>query len=171
MEEDNRENRNETTERLFYDDLDAFKKLVVSAGEVDPEGFDQRVKRAQGLIFLYGESEELVGVAAVKRPNQSYKQRVFKKAKSREDPARYLFELGWVVVDDRFRGNGFSRTLVDRAVSLVAGDNLFATTRSDNIPMRKTNEKRGFVMSGVPFRTSRKDRYHELLLFIRVASD
>jgi len=81
------------------DDLDAFKLLVMSAGEVDPVGFDQRLKSAEGLIFLYGAGEELVGVAAIKRPNQRYKQRVFKKAKSREGPARYLFELGWVVVE------------------------------------------------------------------------
>jgi GNAT superfamily N-acetyltransferase len=150
------------------DDLDTFKKLVIGSGEVNPEGFDQRVKRAEGLVFLYW-GERVVGVAAIKRSNQSYKERVFKKAKSPEDPARYLFELGWVVVEDRFRGKGFSRALVERAVSLVPGENLFATTRADNIPMRKTNENCGFVVSGERFRTSRKDKQHELLLFTRIA--
>lgn len=35
------------------DEINAFRKLVIIADEVDPEGFDARVVTAERLIFLY----------------------------------------------------------------------------------------------------------------------
>lgn len=148
-------------------EIAAFKKLVVEADEVDPVGFDRRLVRANRLIFLYGDESELAGVAAVKRPSEAHKQSVFRTAQSLEEPASYAFEIGWIVVDSKFRNRRLSRELVAAALSVIGNACIFATVRTINVRMQKTNERFGFQLSGQPFRTNREGRDYDLSLFIR----
>ena len=148
-------------------EIEAFMALVIEADEVDPEGLEDRVKRAEMLIFIYDDEEELIGVAAVKRPGKSYKDRVFEKAQTTEDPASFTFELGWIVIKTRFRGQHLSRVFVEAALRITAGHKVFATTRTDNVAMKKTNERYGFHPVGKPYPTNRKGRNYDLALFIK----
>jgi predicted GNAT family N-acyltransferase len=143
-----------------------FMKLVIEADEVDPEGLERRVMRAERLIFLHNK-KEVIGVAATKRPGKSRKESVFRKAQSTEDPTSFTFELGWIVVNERFRGQHLSRTLVEAALEVAAGHRIFATTRTDNLRMQKTIERYGFHAVGKPYPTSREGRKYDLTLFIK----
>lgn len=55
-------------------------------------------------------------------------------------------ELWYVVVKASHWGNGLSKTITDKLLSLFQGKQLFATT--SNKRMRATLEKRGFVRQG-----------------------
>ena len=70
-------------------EIAAFKELVIEADEVDPAGFDRRLARAERLIFLYSDDDDLVGVAAVKRPSERHTRQVFHDANSAEDASAY----------------------------------------------------------------------------------
>ena len=148
-------------------EIAAFKELVIEADEVDPAGFDRRLARAERLIFLYSDDDDLVGVAAVKRPNEGHTRQVFHDANSPEDPSAYGFEIGWIVVKPAFRNRHFSRDLVEAALSVVGEVNVFATVRTNNEPMHRTNEGFGFQLSGNSFPTTRQDRDYSLSLFIK----
>jgi len=148
-------------------EIKMFMDLVIKAGEVEPEGLEDRVKRAEKLIFMWEDNGELIGVAAVKRPNEKYKKRVFSKAQSKEDPQSFSFEIGWIVIDERFRGQHLSRDLLDIALQITEGHKVFATTRTNNLAMQKTNKRYGLNPNGKPYPTSRKDRNYDLTLFLK----
>lgn len=151
------------------DELRAFMALVIQADEVDPEGFEGRLKRAERLIFIF-EAEELIGIAAIKRPSMSYIKRVFEKAQFTGNPNSFVFELGWIVIKEHFRGQRLSRVLMEKALQCTMGHKVFATTRADNIAMQKTNERYGFHIVGKRYPTSRVGRHYYLNLFINEAA-
>lgn len=148
-------------------EIAAFRDLVIEADEVDPVGFDRRLAKAERLIFLYSDESELAGVGAVKRPNEAHRRSVFQSAESLEDSGCFVFEIGWIVVNPAFRNRHLSRELVVAALSVTKNANVFATVRTNNARMQKTNERCGFQPSGQPFRTNREGRNYELSLFIR----
>lgn len=61
------------------DELNEFHSLVIEGGEVSPIGLPERIKQADRLIFVRDESV-CIAVGALKRPNDNYKNNVFKKA-------------------------------------------------------------------------------------------
>jgi predicted GNAT family N-acyltransferase len=149
------------------DEIEVFEKLVAEAGEVQTEGLRTLVLRAERLVFLYSGDKELAGIAAIKRPNEGYKRKVFRQAKSQEIPNSYTYELGWVVVTEAFRGLRLSCILVEAALTVVAEAKIYATTRTDNEPMLRTNVRYGFHVSGDPYLTNRQEGNHSLSLFVR----
>ena len=151
------------------EELEAFKQLILTGGEVDAAGLDGRIKAAICLVFHYVENKELGGIAALKAPNDSYKNRVFGRAESPEKPSDFIFELGWVFVVEKYRGRGLSRSLAEEALIPAEGKSVFASTRVDNCPMCRTNTRLGFKRSGNPYRTTRKGRSYFLSLFVRLA--
>lgn len=144
----------------------AFKKLVLAGGEVDEARLETRIKSAAGLVFYYIDGEELAGIGALKEPLNSYRNRVFKNARSPDRAADFFFELGWLYVIEKYRGQGLSRKVAEAALNLAAGRGVFATTRVDNCPMCRTNKRLGFELSGEPFRTTRSGRSYFISLFV-----
>jgi predicted GNAT family N-acyltransferase len=148
-------------------EIKVFENVVVEAGEVQTDSLRSLIVRAVSLIFLYSDSDELAGIAAVKRPDEGYKRKVFSRANSPENPYHYDYELGWIVVRENYRGNHLSRYLVEAALRVIDGAKIYATTRATNVAMRRTNERYGFRVSGEPYPSSRRGDNYELLLFVR----
>ena len=71
-----------------------FENLITKYGTVDPEGLTQRIREASRLLFLRESNGEIVGVGAVKRPQLSYRRKVFAKAQATTAPDEYRVELG-----------------------------------------------------------------------------
>jgi len=147
------------------EELNAFEGLVKKGGEVAASGLRSRIKSAQWLVFLFEENQSLAGVAALKRPSGTYKKKVFRKAKSREDPDDFRFEAGWIYIDDQFRRKGHSRVLLDAVLKLAGEGQVYATTREDNEPMRRTNRRCGLQESGSPYRSDEGE--YKLVLYLR----
>jgi hypothetical protein len=149
-------------------DLKDFENLVIKGDEVAAEGLRDRMVNAEWLIFLFEDDGILAGIAALKRPTTHYKQSVFSKAESKEDPKEFPFEAGWIYVKEQFRRRHYSRDLLWKTVELAGDKLLFATTRENNEPMRRTNNHCGFQQSGQPYK-SEKGNYN-LILYTKRSS-
>ena len=100
-------------------DLDSFETLVKEGGEVQTAGLRNRIRKAKWLIFLVEANTILVGIAALKKPKKTYKNGIFKKAKSSVNPDEFMYEAGWVFVKTEFRGRRYSQLLLETVLKLA----------------------------------------------------
>ena len=142
-----------------------FENLVTKYGTVDPEGLAQRIRDAPRLLFLRESNGQLVGVGALKRPQLSYRSRVFAKARATTPPDEYRVELGWVAVAKSHQGRGLSRRIIGELIILAENENVFATTRADARAMRFAGDY-GFKPAGKPYPSGRG---YDLVLYLRDA--
>lgn len=148
-------------------ELESFSALVLDGGEVTAKGLNARIKAAEALVFLTHDTS-LEGIAAVKKPEERYKNSVFQKAQATIQANEFTFEFGWVFVRPASRGNGLSHKLIEAALAASCGQGVFATSRSDNTPMHKLLKTHNFSCHGKAYESSRGK--HELVLFIRSAT-
>ena len=144
-----------------------FENLVTKYGTVDPEGLAQRIRDAPRLLFLRESNGQLVGVGALKRPQLSYRSRVFAKARATTPPDEYCVELGWVAVAKSHQGRGLSLRIIDQLISLAENENVFATTRADARAMRFAADY-GFKSAGKPYPSGHG---YDLVLYLRNAGE
>ena len=140
-----------------------FESLLTKYGTVDPQGLTQRIREASRLLFLRESNGELVGVGALKRPQLSYRLKVFAKAQATTAPDEYRVELGWVALVKSHQGRGLSRRIVGELISFAENENLFATTRADARAIRFAAEY-GFKTAGYPYPSGRG---YDLVLYLR----
>ncbi len=145
-------------------EIEAFRELVGRGKEVTAEGLDDRIKAARALVF-HSLQGQVIGVAALKTPAAARRQKVFHKAQAPQDPDDYPFEAGWLFVSPAHRGKGLSRELLGAILESAQGRGVFATTRSENGPMRRTLERFGFVETGNSYPSERGE--YTLCLFLR----
>lgn len=146
-------------------ELSDFAAFVRRAGEVDSCGLQRRIRAAHCLMFLFDPDRETCGVSSLKRPADSYRAKVFRRAHSNAPPVSYPLELGWIVVSPTYRDKKLSRRLVAELLPKAGGDLIYATTRADNTPMRRTLKHSGFREEGVSYRSVRQPC--DLMLFIQ----
>ena len=144
-----------------------FENLVTKYGTVDPKGLTQRIRDASRLLFLRKADGQLVGVGALKRPQLSYRTKVFAKARATTPPDEYRVELGWVAVAKSHQARGLSRRIIGELISFAENDNLFATTRADARAIRFAAEY-GFKPAGKPYPSGRG---YDLVLYLRNAGE
>ena len=144
-------------------ELADFENLVIEAGTVDPQGLTQRIRDASRLLFLRESNGQLVGVGALKRPLLSYRNKVFAKAGATVRSEEYRIELGWVAVVKAHEGQGLSRRIISRLISLAANENVFATTRADARATRFAIDY-GFKPAGKPYPSGHG---YDLVLYLR----
>lgn len=146
-------------------DVASFQALVREGGEVESQGLPQRIACAERLAFAHLD-RNLIGVGAFKSPNPRYRKSVFAKSASSHPPTAFPLELGWVFVKPAGRGVGVCGRLVKELMATVRGENVFATSRTDNFPMHRCLERCGFECEGKPYTSGR--RRDKLALFVRV---
>ena len=145
-------------------ELDDFHQLALESEQVKSCGLRNRIERAKLLAFHYRE-DTLVGIVALKRHNETYKKELFRKAGANEEHKKYILELGWAFTLKEHRGNHICSNLVKRVVTVYEFQNMFATTRTDNLSMQRILTKNGFRKLGKPYK-GRADA-HYLQLFTR----
>ena len=146
-------------------ELDAFEGMVRKGEEVTPAGLSELISHAAALLFMNEADNSLVGISALKRPRQTYRRKVFKRAHSKLDPEDYCFELGWVFVAKSHRGRRLSRILVKELIPHMGTEKVYATCRKSNKPMRRTLERFGFRREGSPYVAD--NSYYTLELYVR----
>ena len=109
------------------DEISTFCGLVCQGEEVQREGLESRVKMAKALVFLRA-NDDLVGVAGLKLPAQSYRDRVFRSAGVCSAAPTFAFELRWVFVSEAHRGRGYAMVLSAPRVRLKIGDTIYEAT-------------------------------------------
>lgn len=141
-----------------------FIGLVEQGGEV-ADGLETRVIQAKTLI-LAADADVVQAVAALKVPSLGYRNSVFRKAGEIDLADNFPFEVGWIYVSRKYRGAGISHKLLHAAVTSADGQKVFATTRANNIPMRKTLQKAEFSPFGARFPSVRNPDI-DLQLFVK----
>jgi predicted GNAT family N-acyltransferase len=132
-------------------EIAVFNRLVVAGGEVATAALTTNIEAAKALVVgrIEGKFE---AVAALKRPQASYRKRIASKAGvdlGRED---YPFELGYVFLSPKVRGQKLSHRLVAAALQDADGAAVFATARTDNTPMLRALARAGFEHVGQDYR-------------------
>ncbi|MES2281069.1 MAG: hypothetical protein V4542_06620 [Pseudomonadota bacterium] len=145
------------------EEIEAFCALIVSAGEVTPQGLEGRVRGSALLCFLW-HSGDLVGVAGLKHPSVNHRVEVETGSGEELDAAEFPIEIGWVYVRPEQRG-GRSMSLCTPLLERVRSVGVFATSRVDNRPMHSTLRKLGFKQSGCDWPSGLNPA--KLLLFVR----
>jgi GNAT superfamily N-acetyltransferase len=141
-----------------------FAALVNESDEVDPDRLAERIERAESLAFYYL-NDRLVAVGALKNRKPEYRRKVFAKAGSDNEPEDFPLELGWLYTAKEARGKGLAKNIIAALIENAAGDRIFATTRSNNLPIHKLFEKTGFRRSGTSYGSGRGD--YSLVLYVR----
>ncbi|MBN9147761.1 hypothetical protein [Nitrobacter sp.] len=133
------------------DERTLFGALVQQAGEVGGNGLATNIRDAKALVFgrLAG---KVLGIAALKCPQASYRKRIGGKAGVDLGPARYPLELGYVFLLPEAQGKKLSHGLVAAALTCADGAAVFATARTDNAAMLAVLVKAGFKQAGQDYR-------------------
>ncbi len=147
------------------DELDSFEGLVRKGGEVIGAGLRDRIQNANRLVFLIENDGTLAGIAALKEPIIDYKKKVFKDARSKENPEEFTFEVGWIYVEEQFRGLKYSQTLLKEVLRIAGENRVYATTRESNEAMKRTNLRFDLEQSGHPYKS--KEGNYNLILYIK----
>ncbi len=119
--------------------------------QVKKPGVEWRIRRARLLGFYY-ENNRLVGTLGIKRFVRTYKKNIFRKARVFDESKKYESELGWAYTLPKYRGRGIFSSLNRKILSVAGHENLYATTRADNIAVQKTLQKNGFKIIGRPYK-------------------
>ncbi|MBK9378141.1 MAG: N-acetyltransferase [Saprospiraceae bacterium] len=141
------------------DEIAAFKKIVIEAGEVSSETFDGLISKNPVLLF-YTDTKKIEAIGALKIPNESYKNRVFAKSESTVNMDDYEFELGWIVCLNEEKGIG------QKITSALATYNSkqYATVRKENAKMNHILQKFGFSQVGKSYKSDRGDYENNLYI-------
>jgi predicted GNAT family N-acyltransferase len=144
-----------------------FIACVRAGGEVSVQDLVERMRNAAALVFAKIDGG-FVGVAALKRPQASYRSSVSSRCGIPLSAAEFPFELGWVFVSPEARRTGLSLSLSQAALVQSGGAGVFATSRTDNIAMHRSLAKIGFEPAGNPYASGRAK--HLLQVFVRGAA-
>jgi GNAT superfamily N-acetyltransferase len=143
----------------------AFLALVLQGGEVDEQGLPNRIARAEALLFLLHGRLGLIGISALKHPEDNYRKKVFAASCSECAATSFNLELGWLYLSEKQRRGGLSSLLIDPLLDIAADRSVFATCRSNNDAMHSILPRHGFRHSGDPYPAA--NGQYELNLFVR----
>jgi GNAT superfamily N-acetyltransferase len=128
-----------------------FSELVKRGGEVTNNALATNIKNAKAIV-LGKCAEGIQGVAALKRPQASYRKRIGDKAGVALGQKTFPYELGYVFLVPEMQRKGLSHRLVAKALEHTDSAGVFATTRADNAAMLATLSKAGFKSTGNDYR-------------------
>ena len=141
------------------DEIEAFKQIVIKAGEVSSEAFDGLISKDPVLLF-YPDTKNIEAVGALKKPNESYKKKVFEKSESQVNRHNYAFELGWIVCLKEEKGIGQKIT----SALAIYKPKQYATVRKENAKMNHILQKFGFTQVGKSYKSDRGNYENNLYL-------
>lgn len=127
----------------------AFKELLLSGGQINiaENVLDKNIKNAEALAFYRNDDDVLVGIGAVKNPQESYIRKVFNFADVADKRELYQLEVGYFVTEPEYTGRGICSSLLNYLIEYMGtGANYFATTKSE--AMKKVFTNTGFTKLG-----------------------
>ena len=128
-------------------DLQRFEELVIKGGEVGSAVLTDNIAHAR-ILTVYRDESLIFGVAALKQPKESYREKIKDRSGVMLLKANYSYELGYIFLDDSLQGHRLSYPLVLAALGYADGAGIFATVRIDNDKMRRTLKRAGFIAVG-----------------------
>lgn len=165
--------RNDMVEYVVLDgpgaqpsDIETFIRVVQTGGAVDEHYVRRGIRRSGAKLLLARMGNEVVGVAALKIPMQSYRNGIESKEKSGYPLplAQFPYELGYVAVSQACGGRGIAGALIEKVIEQAERHGLFATTF--NAAMKDTLLPRaGFERVGTSWLNGESERLHLFVLY------
>jgi len=150
-------------EELSPDELYQIKELIIKGGEVNVETLSSRLEEVE-LIGYAENDNQIVATASIKNPLNSYVVKVFLKAGNKCDPKNFKYELGYVMVNEKFRKDKLASKLCYHLCETFNLTNIFATTKIENMGMLSILEKNSFKKVGQPYLNNDKSAHLQLLI-------
>jgi GNAT superfamily N-acetyltransferase len=144
-----------------------FLAMVRAGEEVGGAVLERNVRNAKCLVVAR-QRLCMVGVAALKNTQPSYRKTIKTKAGVAVEAGDFPFELGYIFVLPSARRQGVAVKLCRTALVAADGKGVFATTRSNNHGMNKILAMFSFKKAGRPYASARGE--HQLQLFVRYAT-
>jgi hypothetical protein len=140
------------------EELLTFEEMVLSSSNIIKEGFRERILKAKALGFVFEESR-IVAVAALKKPSDDYKNKVFSKAGIGDRANLYKYEFGWVHVLPKHRNKKYGSILTATLLALANINNepVYAMTIHDNNNIKKVLENNKMKEIGTRYHGSTGD--------------
>lgn len=113
---------------ITNDDKNCFVKLVVAGGAVKEGRVREGIEREGAQLFITRCAGEIVGVAALKVPIETYWTTLTEKSGYTVTQANFPRELGYVAVSPAHSGKGIAKVLCDLAMRYAGNQGVFATT-------------------------------------------
>ena len=118
----------EKPEHISTDLFEQLLKIIEEGCQVDPEGSDERIKIAD-LVAILLDGDIIVSTATLKNPATSYRNKVFKKANFGKFKEQYEKELGYIVTNPKYEGQGQCQRILSEFIPMLKEYKMFATTR------------------------------------------
>lgn len=136
--------------------------LVKTGGEVDNSQVETNILRA-GMISYVTVGGKVAGLVVLKRPNTSYRNKVFQASGAEENANNYPLEVGYVYTLPEIRGTKIIYNAFKQFTTGKYG-NVFATVREDNYKAIRLLQRSGYKNIGNPYKSARGD--YNLLLWV-----
>ncbi|OBU17602.1 hypothetical protein AYY19_13180 [Photobacterium aquimaris] len=143
-------------------EIDVFVRLTIEGGQVSPNNLTTKVKRAEKLVFIW-EGGVCVAIAGLKNPADTYRNRVFAKAKVEDQKNDYKYEIGYIYSKIKGVGN----ELMEAVLKASNSASLFATTKNTNNVMQYLLPKYGFERLGQSYLNDTEE-YHLGLFGLKI---
>lgn len=129
--------------------LTRLAELIASGNETNNKNINRNLHNAHAIAFARVDGYP-VGVIVIKQPFATYKTKVFAAAGVPELDTEFNLELGYVMIDPRYRGQGVAQKLAGLISSIPKP--MYSTTRSNNTTMIHILQSMGFTQTGTSFR-------------------
>ena len=136
-----------TYREMITEDQNEIKSLIIKGNEANNNLVEDRLYTS-ALTAYFKDNNRIIATSTIKMPEVSYINTIFDKALSKLDPLDYVFELGYVFVDLNYRNKKLASTLCFELVQKFKTENLFSTTRTDNLGMQSILDTLGFIPNG-----------------------
>lgn len=120
----------DTPNNIPADLFDQLLKLVEEGAQIDPDGLEERIMNAD-LIAILVDGSTIVSTATLKNPATSYRNKVFKSSKVEESKDLFEKELGYIVTNPDYEGQGHCQRLLIEFMPHIENYKIFATTRKE----------------------------------------
>lgn len=141
-----------------------FAELITQGGETNNRNINRNLREAHAIAFARKDGEP-IAVAIVKNPHASYRDKVFTAAGVSELAPQFNLELGYVMTNPAFRGQGVSTKLMALIQQNVRSP-MFSTTRQNNSIMNQMLQAGGFKQTGNPYDSTLVGK-HKLILWTK----
>jgi ribosomal protein S18 acetylase RimI-like enzyme len=129
--------------------LDRLVELITSGGESNNRSLITKLRKAHAIAFARVDGLP-IGVAVIKRPVASYPVKVFTAAGVPELAENFQIELGYVMINPQYRGQGVGSKLLSLFGNHQAP--IYSTVRKDNAAMISLLQTAGFTQVGTPYK-------------------
>jgi predicted GNAT family N-acyltransferase len=137
--------------------------LIIKGNEANASLVENRLY-SSALTAYFKDGDSIMATTSIKIPESYYVNEVFDKALAYLNPSKYIFELGYVFVESQYRNQKLASILCSELIHKFDKEDLFSTTRTDNLGMQSILNSFGFVPSGISYLNLTKTRLLELYI-------